>query len=165
MNAGSGSHGTSRPLRLAVAVVRAWTRVYTSGTESMTAERRRAEIESDLWELQDDPGAARGLSPAVQVLARLIAGVGDDVWWRLEHVTFENNLVLRRALALTAVVTVVLSILWVSPARGDIDLRGAIPVAECASAITRRKPLADQVFKCVGVFFAAPPRVPASQQP
>ena len=40
---------------LAVTLVRAWTRAYTCGIPPMWAEQRRAEIESDLFELQHDP--------------------------------------------------------------------------------------------------------------
>ena len=53
-------------MTLAVAVVRTWTRAYTWGAPSAWAEQRRAEIESDLWEQQQDPNGARGLAPAVR---------------------------------------------------------------------------------------------------
>ena len=52
-------------MTLAVAAVRTWTRAYTWGTPSVWAEQRRAEIESDLWEQQQDPNA-RSLAPAAR---------------------------------------------------------------------------------------------------
>lgn len=150
-------------LRVAKAAVRGWTRAYTWRMPALCAEQRRAEIESDLWELEHDPDGARGLTPAAQVLARLFAGVTDDVWWRLEHSTLDNSLFLRRAVALAAVATVVVSIIWISPLTvgGAVDLRGGTLVAECANAMTPPKSIAEfrfQVIKCAGAFFAAPPR-------
>ncbi len=65
--------GMTAPLfALAVAVLRAWTHVYTWRLDPVLRERRRAEIESDLWEFQQDPAGNRGLSPALQVLARTV---------------------------------------------------------------------------------------------
>ena len=52
----------------AVAVLRAWTHVYTWRLDPGLRERRRAEIESDLWEFQQDPAANRGLNPTLHVL-------------------------------------------------------------------------------------------------
>ena len=45
-------------MTIAVTVGRTWTRAYTWGTPSVWAEQRRAEIESDLWEQQQDPNGA-----------------------------------------------------------------------------------------------------------
>jgi hypothetical protein len=89
-------------MTVAVTVVRAWTRAYTYGIPSVWAEQRRAEIESDRWELQHDPDGARGLAPAVQVLGRLFAGIGDDLSWRLERTTLQDNVLIRRAVTLAA---------------------------------------------------------------
>jgi len=41
-------------LRLATALVRLWTRVFTLGMPDRVREWRRAEIESDLWEQAHD---------------------------------------------------------------------------------------------------------------
>ena len=65
----------SPPLRLAIALVRAWTRLYTWRMEPAIRKARHAEIESDLWEFEQDPDAGRRLSPAVQVMARVLLGV------------------------------------------------------------------------------------------
>jgi len=48
---------------------------------------RRAEIESDLWDFHED-ARRRGCSPAaiaLHMLARLIAGLHDDLRWRVEY--------------------------------------------------------------------------------
>lgn len=68
---------------LAPALVRAWTHAYTWGLDAAVRDRRRAEIESELWEFQQDPD--RGSHPAAHMLARLIAGIPDDLSWRADH--------------------------------------------------------------------------------
>lgn len=134
-------------LTIAVTIVRTWTRAYTWGTPPVWAEQRRAEIESDLWEHQQDPNGARGLAPALQVLARLVAGIADDLLWRVQRTTLQDNVVIRRALTLAAT-TVALSVLWGAP--------GATPrLAGCPGA--PRKPKVEQVLKCVGAFFESSP--------
>jgi hypothetical protein len=139
-------------LSFAVAAVRVWTRAYTCGTPSAWADQRRAEIESDLWEIQHDPDGARGLAPAVQVLGRLFAGAADDLRWRLERTTLEDNVFIRRAVTLAAA-TVALSMLWGSSA--------ATPrVIGCPSA--PRKPRVEQVLECVSAFFETAPRPPTA---
>ena len=158
-----GGCARSLTLRVALAIVRGWTRAYTWAMPTVWAERRRAEIESDLWELEHDPDGARGLMPAAQVLGRLFAGVSDDVCWRLEHSAIENSLVFRRVVALAAVATVMLSVLQISPATagGVADRHRRSPIVECANAATIPKSIAEfrfQVFRCVGAFFDAPPR-------
>jgi hypothetical protein len=73
-------------LYFALALVRGWTTSYTSGMEPESRERRRAEIESDLWEFHED-ARRRGYSPegvAIHVLGRLLIGMPQDVLWRLE---------------------------------------------------------------------------------
>jgi hypothetical protein len=103
-------------LTLAIAAVRGWTRAYTWGMPAAWAENRRAEIESDLWELRHDVGGGRGLTPAVQVLARLFAGAADDLCWRVEVAEIEDSLLLRRTIVLTATAALVLTVLWILPA-------------------------------------------------
>ena len=72
-------------LRVAIATVRAWTRIYTWRMPAALREERRAEIESDLWEFQEDTAGAGGLRPAAHVLVRLVLGIPDDVCWRMEQ--------------------------------------------------------------------------------
>ena len=142
-------------MTIVVTVVRTWTRVYTWGTPSVWAEQRRAEIESDLWEHQQDLHGARGLAPTVQVLGRLFAGIADDLCWRLERTTLQDNVFIRRAVTLAAA-TVALSVLWWASE--------ATPrVAGCSGA--PRKPRVEQVLECVGAFFEPAPRPPAADTP
>jgi hypothetical protein len=61
-------------------LARLWTRVYTSGLDPSLRDARRAEIESDLWESQQHADGR------AQILSRLVAGVVDDVLWRVTHV-------------------------------------------------------------------------------
>ena len=137
----------SMTLTLAVAVVRAWTRAYTWGTPSVWAEQRRAEIESDLWEQQQDPNGARGLAPAVHILARLTAGIADDLRWRCERTTLPDHVLIRRAVTL-AVTTVALAVLWGSSGSSRFDPCPGAP----------RKPRVERVLECVGAFFESSPR-------
>ena len=127
---------------LAVAFVRTWTRVYMWGTPSVWAEQRRAEIESDLWEQQQDPNGARGLAPAAHILVRLIAGIADDLRWRFERTTLQDNVLIRRAVTL-ALTTIALSVLWGSSGSTRFDPCPGAP----------RQPRVERVLECVGAFF------------
>ena len=73
--------------RLAVAAVRGWTRAYTLGLPPSIRERRRAEVDSDLWECQADAAAVLPL----QILRRLLLGIVDDLWWRVEEVSLSPH--------------------------------------------------------------------------
>ncbi len=69
-------------------LVRNWARVYTFGLPSEIREARCAEIESDLWEHANDLELGRDAhSPfcALHALIRLLAGVPDDLLWRIEQ--------------------------------------------------------------------------------
>jgi len=101
---------TSLLLRISVAAVRTWTRVYTSHMPRSVAEARRAEIESDLWECQTDD-AARPALP-IQIMGRLVRGIFDDVRWRVEHMNRNSHLA-RRTVALSIATTAVLTCVWV----------------------------------------------------
>ena len=74
----------SLSIRFAVGMVRTWTRVYTWRMPSECRDNRRAEIESDLWELQQDADDAEGPG-AVRIFLRLVLGMPDDVGWRIEQ--------------------------------------------------------------------------------
>ena len=76
-------------LRLSVAAVRLWTRVYTWRMPRSVREARRAEIESDLWECQTDEAAGPALP--MQIMGRLALGVFDDMRWRAEHARTTHN--------------------------------------------------------------------------
>src|SRR5687767_2529956 len=75
---------TDLALRAAVAAVRGWTSLYTWGLPDNDCEARREEIESDLWESVNDGAADRRTLP-LQIAARLIIGIPDDLGWRSEH--------------------------------------------------------------------------------
>jgi hypothetical protein len=101
----------SPALSIALALVRAWTRVYTAGMHPVTRARRLAEIDSDLWEFHED-ARRRRFSPgaiALLMLLRLALGVQDDLCWRLEHRTVHLDLV-RGALWTAAAAS--LALLW-----------------------------------------------------
>ncbi len=75
-----------RPDALACRLIRLWTRTYTAGLPPEARERRIAEIDSDIWEFVDD-AQRRGEAAAVtasHLLWRWIAGMADDLLWRME---------------------------------------------------------------------------------
>jgi uncharacterized protein (TIGR03435 family) len=71
-------------VRAVIACVRAWTRLYTSGLPSAVRNRRRAEIDSDLWEWCADQASGPRDVGAVCLLRRLVFGMPDDLAWRVE---------------------------------------------------------------------------------
>ena len=102
---------TSSPLVAAAnAVVRLWTRVYTAGLPPEARDARRAEIESDLWELEADADARGGLDPASHVLARCLIGIPDDLTWRVEEARLHRTS--SRAAAAAALVAALLAAAW-----------------------------------------------------
>jgi hypothetical protein len=100
----------SRILELEIALVRMWTCVYTARMPPELGAARRAEIESDLWEFQQDRVARRALHPIVHVLVRLVLGIPDDLCWRAAHASVAVRPV-RTTVVLTAVVLLVAT-LW-----------------------------------------------------
>jgi hypothetical protein len=60
-------------------LVRGWTRLYTFALPSEIRDRRRAEIESDVWESEHDPDV-----PHHALVLRLLGGMPADLLWRLE---------------------------------------------------------------------------------
>ncbi len=57
------------PLRLAIAIVRAWTRLYTWRLDPAVRDRRQREIECDVWEqLHDEGHAARAFAMGARVI-------------------------------------------------------------------------------------------------
>jgi hypothetical protein len=93
----------------AIALVRAWTRIYTWGMDPRAGGARIAEIESDLWDgIQNGDGAAT-------ILFRLVFGVVDDLVWRTSHDLIHNTST-RRTAAFGAIITlatiVLVGALW-----------------------------------------------------
>jgi len=70
----------------AAACVRCWTRVYTWRLPDAVRDRRREEIESDLWESSQDPQMA-DRQFVMQTMMRLAVGMADDLAWRRAQVT------------------------------------------------------------------------------
>ena len=68
--------------RLVIVLVRGWTRLYTLGLPEEHRVLRRQEIDSDLWESLNDP-EARLLT--LTLFVRLIAGIPDDLGWRVDQ--------------------------------------------------------------------------------
>ncbi len=69
------------------AIVRGWTRLYTAGTPAGAKERRRIQIESDLWEEAAEASAA-GLPQGllfVNIVGRMIRGMPADILWRTRY--------------------------------------------------------------------------------
>jgi hypothetical protein len=97
---------TPLPLRLACTLVRGWTQFYTCSLPAARRDARRAEIASDLWECQQDVGSRYGLQEALQVVARLVLGVPDDVAWVLMQVP--NG----RAVMVSVATLIVLVVAW-----------------------------------------------------
>jgi hypothetical protein len=61
-----------------------WVRCYTRRLPAEVAARRHAEVESDLWEHEQEARAA-GVSPravTVEILGRMLTGVPADLAWR-----------------------------------------------------------------------------------
>jgi hypothetical protein len=151
-------NGNELLLRLAASAVRHWTRLYTVGASPALRARRLAEIESDLWEFQRDAIRRRGIGPALQVLARLVAGVGDDLSWRIEEIEFAASGSLRLSVAVTTTTAVVVLLMWMIPTLG-VRWGGGQQVAACAAETAPAESTAElrlQVISCAGAFFAPP---------
>jgi hypothetical protein len=125
-------------LRTAIALVRGWTRCYTLHMDPVRRDDRRAEIESDLWDFHED-ARRRGASPttiALHMMARLIAGLHDDLRWRVEY-EGEAAMSPRRSTWMTAAAigaTVGIAALWAFFAMTSL---GALPPLPDASHVER----------------------------
>jgi hypothetical protein len=108
---------SARSVRIAVAVVRVWTRMYTWQLPELARDRRRAEIESDLWESQHD--AANGSDLALGLIVRLVLGIVDDVRWRAEQVSAAPPR--RRVLAVSVGAAVLLACVLLGVATRSVD--------------------------------------------
>jgi uncharacterized protein (TIGR03435 family) len=75
---------TETLMRVAMSCVRGWTRLYTWRMPASSRERRRKEIEADLWECRHDATGSDALS-ALHVARRLLIGIPDDLGWRVEQ--------------------------------------------------------------------------------
>src|SRR5262245_26950716 len=152
-------------LRLAMTLVRVWSYLYTCGMSSEAAVERRDEIASDLWELQHDCDW-RGVSPAIHVVARLFAGIPDDLAWRVECAAAGDDLLARRAVAaVAAAVAVLVCVLLLGrPSTQPQILRQVLSPRMTECVLTAPPPQSTAHFRteivtCAGAFFGtAPPR-------
>jgi hypothetical protein len=146
-----------RLLPLVIAVARTWTRVYTLGLPAMQADARRAEIESDLWELQHDAARGNVRAPSVQVVARLVLGAADDVWWRLEQVNAADSVPLRRTVAYMAAALSMIGMFWIATGLlASAPRTGSVRMEDCAQAPAPLETTADlrvRMVSCAGAFF------------
>jgi hypothetical protein len=124
---------TTRALRLAVAVVRLWTRLYSWGLPQAGAAARRAEIESDLWEQLND---TERVPHPLEIVSRAILGMPADLRWRVEAVSPEH---LRRSFTLALGSAGLAAAVWVGlaarppeppqrPAAPDLQWRRTRPM-------------------------------------
>jgi hypothetical protein len=103
-------------VRLAVALVRAWTAFYTWGMAPEVRQARRAEIDSDLWDCQQ--GEPSGARLPLQIIARLVLGIPDDLGWRRDHRRAPGRAAqMAWALAVAMTVLVILTLVWIGRAQ------------------------------------------------
>jgi len=93
----------------AARLLRWWTRVYTATLPPAERERRRAEVESDLWESSRDPAGSR------QILSRLLLGVADDVGWSINTMEPTSRSSLSWSVGSLLTISVVAGFLIVAP--------------------------------------------------
>jgi hypothetical protein len=78
---------SARRLSRIIRLTRCWVRLYTAGLPTEVREARRAELESDLWEQEQEAGAAgcRPTTTAIHVLWRFMLGIPADLSWRQQR--------------------------------------------------------------------------------
>jgi hypothetical protein len=161
------------PRLCAIGLVRAWTRFYTLRMDPAEGNRRRDEIDSDLWEFHED-ARRRGYSPAgiaAHMIARLMFGIPHDLLWRIECER-EAAMTQRRSTWMTAAAigaTVCIGALWAFFAATSI---GALPPLPDSAHIERvylrplpppPPPPAPPRVSMVSDRFAPPPPPPPRQ--
>jgi hypothetical protein len=144
-------------VRLAAAVVTLthwWVQAYTNYAPPDLARARRSEVESDVWEMQNDAELAGSFQFARMAIWRLMTGVPDDLAWCFDVLAFEEQLLIRRLVALTVASVMVLS-LWALP---SFFVNGRKEVAKCAATTPQIQTDADlrfELMRCAGAFFFA----------
>lgn len=91
------------PAALAAAITRRWVRGYTAWVGAEAAERRCAEIASDVWEQRAD-ARERGAAPATAALSiagRVVAGIPADlIWVRTQRLAMRGQQANRKVLTM-----------------------------------------------------------------
>jgi hypothetical protein len=85
--------GGDRAAEVAAVVARRWVRWYSGLVSTEAAERRRAEIESDLWEQRADAreAGAQSLTVAGSIVSRVVGGMPHDLLWvRTQRLTMRG---------------------------------------------------------------------------
>ena len=81
-----GRDGTAdRDFGPAGETVRGWVRLYTRGLAAEPRDRRRAEIDADLWDETRESVLVSAGGFRLARISRLIAGLPADIQWRIEH--------------------------------------------------------------------------------
>jgi hypothetical protein len=104
--------------RASIAAVLLWARLYTWRMPRSVRQARIAEIESDLWESSRD-GNEPAMLP-VQIVARLLIGMPDDLRWRGEQLAATPHAA-RLTLALGVAAAAVLGAVWITLAVGGVE--------------------------------------------
>jgi len=143
-----------RLVPIVTALTRGWLRVYTCRLPVPVADERRAEIESDIWEMEHDPDVAGARLGGAIALARLVDGIPDDLAWRLDNAAIEEQLLVRRVFALTAAAMLVLSV-WPVPSMFVSGYREVAACASVAPAPKSRVAIPQEVIRCTGALFSS----------
>ena len=126
-----------RFLHLATELVRAWTRVYTTGMPPEVRRRRCAEIESDIWESLHDPERTTQLG--IQIVTRFTRGIPDDVLWRLQHTLAGGQTMWRKLAFLCMAAVVAMAVLWSFSPRSENQSLPRLPARPTPNYVERRR--------------------------
>jgi hypothetical protein len=141
-------------LTIALAATRRWLDLYTRGLPGRVAEERRAEVESDVWEMLHDAEFTQRADLAREAVSRLIRGVPSDIGWRMDNADGREQFWTRRCIALAAATIVALSV-WAVPSLLLKGRREVVSCADAASTPTTTAALRHDVIRCAGAFFTA----------
>lgn len=111
--------------------------MYTTAMRAELRNRRRAEIESDMWEsLHDEEHTRRS---GVHIIIRLICGIPDDLSWRVEQTMSGGQHMWRRVAFLSAAAAAVTAFVWISAFRSDMQSLPTLPDSPTPNYVERRR--------------------------
>ena len=168
--------GSSQLSGGAAALALAWVGLYTRWVDGAEAERRRAEVRSDLWE-QQALARVTGESPlttGLSILRRVVGGMRSDLSWastsgarmrrgRDGHVpavrTWTTTCWMAGGVGIAAAYVYFTVVLWLEPGRPFVDqtivlLPSVVLIASGLVWRSRRRRLADGLV-ALGSLFAA----------